>query len=240
MIYSVIIAEDELPARELLIDYLLTRPELKLCGVARNGEEALRKLTDEEFDLLLLDIQLPVFSGLEVLERLDDIPYVIFTTAYDQYAIRAFDFGAIDYLLKPFSLDRFNQSIDRFLAEKADNKPCAIRPHDFGLSFKENGKHYLVSYQDILYISSHAKHTVIHTEDKDFETSCILKEIELKLPADIFFRVHKQHILNIGFVSNIEYNIGGQYIAFLKDKDESSIPIGRLYAPALKERLKIL
>ena len=89
--FTVLIAEDELPARELLIDYLLTRPELKLSGIAKNGDEAFKKLTSESFDLLLLDIHLPVLSGIEVLEKVQNPPFVIFTTAYDRYAIRAFE-----------------------------------------------------------------------------------------------------------------------------------------------------
>ena len=99
--YSVFITEDMIHARDLLIAYIKTRPELELQGIAKNGEEALEELSRKNYDLLLLDINLPILSGIEVLEQLKKIPYIIFTTAYDKYAIRAFEFGAIDYLLKP-------------------------------------------------------------------------------------------------------------------------------------------
>jgi DNA-binding LytR/AlgR family response regulator len=237
-IYSVMIAEDELPARELLIDYLMTRPEFRLSGIAKNGEDALKIISACKCDLLLLDIQLPVLTGIEVLERLENIPHVIFTTAYDRYALKAFEFGAVDYLLKPFSLERFNQSADRFLAavSKGQRKKTA---YDIGLSFKEGGRHYLVSYGEIIYLSSHAKRTVIHTEGRDFETAGILKDIEKKLPENLFVRIHKQYVANLMHVSNLEHIIGGQYIAYMKDRDESPLPVGRSFAPSLKNRMRI-
>jgi len=238
-IISTVIAEDELPARELLIDYLLTRSELKLSGIAKNGKEALEMLSSNRFDLLFLDIHLPILSGIEVLDRLENMPYVIFTTAYDKYAIKAFDIGAVDYLIKPFSKERFDRAVDKFLQLMNDNKGEISSAKQLGLSFKEKGKYYLVAYDDIIYVSSHSKHTIIHTEDRDFEASIILKDVEKKLSENTFLRIHKQFIVNLQFVSHIEYYIGGQYLAFLKDKDESSLPIGRRYALNLKSRLQI-
>lgn len=124
--YSVIMAEDELPARTLLTGFVKTRPELILQAVAKNGEEAVQSLSSAIYDLLLLDINLPVFSGIEVLEKITQIPYVIFTTAYSHYAVKAFEIGAIDYLHKPFSLERFNRAIDRFLSIKQDHVPVDV------------------------------------------------------------------------------------------------------------------
>jgi DNA-binding LytR/AlgR family response regulator len=237
--YSVFIAEDEMPARELLVDYLLTRPELKLTGMAKNGEEALEKLSTQTYDLILLDIHLPMLSGIEVLEKLEKKPYVIFTTAYDRYAIKAFELGAVDYLLKPFTKERFDQSIDKYLQMQEGNGSSKDYSEGLGLSFREKGKHHLLAYEDIIYLSSNGKHSVIHTESRDFEAPIILKEIEKKLPDRTFERIHKQYIVNVQYISVLEYYVGGQYIAYLKDGDESSLPVGRKYAPTLKERFKI-
>jgi DNA-binding LytR/AlgR family response regulator len=237
--YTVFIAEDEVPARELLVDLLLMRPELKLAGIARNGEEALRKLSDREYDLVLMDIHLPVMSGIEVMSRLKKIPGVIFTTAYDQYAVNAFDFGAVDYLLKPFTADRFNLSIDKFVnLRRAEERPYAAGP-ETGLALKYGGKHHIKPYQEIIYVSSHGKNSVIHTVAEDIESPMILKDVEKRVPADQFIRIHKQHIVNIRYISSLESYIGGQYIAYLRDNDESSLPVGRKYAGFLKSRLRV-
>ncbi|MCP4138131.1 MAG: response regulator transcription factor [bacterium] len=238
-IYSVFIAEDMRHARELLIDYLATREELKLEGTAKNGEEALEKLTSGNYDLLLLDINLPIMSGIEVLEKMDNIPYVIFTTAYDKYAIKAFDFGAVDYLLKPFPLERFNQAVDRFLEAKRESQEKQLSFKDFSLSFRENRIQCLVAFKDIIYLSSHGKRTVIHTEEKDFEASSILKDIEEKLAADDFVRIHKQYIVNTKHITRIQHDVGGQYVAVFNDSDESTLPVGRTYVSTLKERLEL-
>ncbi len=233
-VYSVLIAEDEVPARELLVDYLLTRRELKLSGLARTGEEALRQMTERNFDLALLDIRLPRLTGLEVLGRLKKPPSVIFTTAYESYALRAFDFGAVDYLLKPFGVDRFNRSIDKFLATR---DLSARDAPESGFTVREGGRMHILPYQEIIYVTSHGKNTVIHMVSGDREAPVLLKDVEQRLPSGMFARIHKQHIVNVRYISWIEYLIGGQYLAFLNDEDESSLTVGRKYAPLLKARL---
>jgi DNA-binding LytR/AlgR family response regulator len=236
--YSVLIAEDEEPARELLVDYLLTRPELKLSGIARNGEDAFQKLSRYEYDLVLMDIQLPRMTGIEVLERLKKMPYVIFTTAHEQYAIRAFDFGAVDYLLKPFNTERFNHSIEKFLSlHNANTSPAQLTAAGFPV--KERNKHYVLPYQDIMYVSSHGKNSIIHTNKEEIVAAVILKDVERRVPADAFIRIHKQHIVNIRYIAALEYYIGGQYIVYLKDDDDSPLPVGKKYAANLKSRLNM-
>ena len=238
-IYSVLIAEDEEPARELLVDYLLTRPELKLSGIARNGEDAFQKLSRQEYDLVLMDIHLPRMTGIEVLERLKKIPYVIFTTAYEQYAIRAFNIGAVDYLLKPFNTERFNQSIEKFLSLHNTETCPAISTTATGFAVKEQNRHYILPYQDILYVSSHGKKSIIHTITEDIESAVILKDFERRVPVGIFIRIHKQHIVNIRYIAALEYYIGGQYIVYLNDADDSPLPVGKKYASNLKSRLNM-
>jgi two-component system response regulator LytT len=238
-VYAVCIVEDELPARELLIDFILTRSELKLAGIARNGNDALAQLSDQRFDLVLMDVHLPHCSGLQVLERLRDIPYVIFTTAHERYAIKAFDVGAVDYLLKPFTVDRFNRSIDKFLCMQ--RSPHA-RNYDLepGFAFRTKGRHHLLPYNDVYFFTSSGKHTVVHSAAGDYEFPELLKDIEMRLPHHAFARIHKRYIVNLMHINSIEYFSGGQYTAFLRNDDETSLPVGRGYAPGLKSRLRLV
>ncbi len=237
--YSVLITEDQSGSREMLIKYLKTRPELELAGTANDGNEALEKLKNESFDLVLLDIRLPFLSGIEVLERLDTFPNIIFTTAFDKYAMKAFDLSAVDYLLKPISIERFNQAIDKFLVVSNKNDPISKSVNDLGLTFRERGKLYIIAYRDLIYFTSNAKNSIIHTEDRDFETHVTLKQMEKKLPSNIFCRIHNQHIVNINYISHLEPNLGGRFIAFLKDEEATSLPVGYTHAGALRERLNL-
>lgn len=233
--YTVCIAEDEAPARELLIDYCCARDELKLAAVAKTGDEALSRLVSEQFDLAIMDIHLPRCSGIQVLERLKAIPHVIFTTAHERYAVRAFEIGAVDYLLKPFSMERFNLAVDKFLAGR---RLAPIRTEvDNSFSFKMKGKHRILPVDDIYFITSHGKHSVVHTASGDYEIPEAMKCMEVRLPARSFVRIHKRHIVNVRYLEAVEYYGGGQYLAFLKDGDETSLPVGRNYAPILKIRL---
>lgn len=237
-VFAVFIAEDEQPARDLLVDYILGREELKLEGWSKDGEEAFSKLCEKRYDLLFLDINLPKMSGIELLEKLKNPPFVIFTTAYDEYALKAFEFGAVDYLLKPFSQERFNSAVDKALSV-IRNK--GVYPDQqltkLGLSFKEGENYYLIGYSDIIYISSMGRHSFIHTRTKVYDTILSLKEIIPKLPAELFVRIHKQYIVNLNFVSYVQYLVGGQYAAFLKDTAKTTLTVGRAFAPALKGKI---
>ena len=239
-IYTVFIIEDEFPARKLLISYLENRSEFELSGIASSGKEAIDKLFNISPDLLLVDIHLPDLSGIEILERLKKNPYVIFTTAYDKYAVKAFDIGALDYLLKPISKDRFDNALDRFIKEKNKKKNIYDTLQHSAFSFKENREHYLIAYIDIVYFTSSGKHTVIHTIDRDFEISQLLGAIEEILPKEIFTRIHKRFMVNKHFISHLQYNAGGQYNLYLKDDEENVLPIGRSYLQYLKEDSKIV
>ena len=231
------IVEDELPARELMVDYVLSRPELELNGMARDGQEAIEKLKDREIDLLFLDIQLPDCNGVEILEQAPRVHHVVFTTAHDSHAIRAFEVGAVDYLLKPISQERFQQAVDRVIALR--DRRQFFRPSHLGLSIKEGENHYLLPYQEIIYLSSNRKHTILHTIRKDHESARLLKEFEESLPDELFLRIHKQHIVNLSFISHVQHLIGGRYEAYLKDEDETTLPVGRQFADGLKQRLNM-
>jgi DNA-binding LytR/AlgR family response regulator len=241
--YSVLIVEDMFDARELLKSYVHARDDLFLAGFAADGKEALDMLAERDFDVLLIDIDLPFISGIEVVEKIHERKkkgqHVIFTTAYDHYAVKAFSIGTVDYLLKPFSLERFNQAIDRFVALFHNNVNYFNSLKNSALFFKEKRKQRIVAFADILYLSSHGKNTGVHSKYKVFTASCILKELEEKLPAALFVRIHKQFIVNITCVLGIEYDKGSQYIVKLKDDDDTILPVGRSFISHLKKRLGI-
>ena len=230
---AVFIVEDELPARELLIEFTVARPDLRLAGSARDGAEAEKQLRKTPCDLLFLDIELPGLSGLELLERLEDLPPVIFTTAHAQHAVRAFEIGAADYLLKPFTQERFNQAVDRAL----QSRQGPIRqPGALGLPVKSGDDHFLVPYERILYLASHGKRSTIHTEERDYEAARLLGDLETRLPAE-FTRIHKQYIVNLRYVERMQYFIGGRYTAYLRDRDETALPVGKSFAAAVRQKL---
>jgi len=235
--YKVLIVEDMLPAREQLIEYVDSRIECVVSDVARTGEQALEKLLNNTYDLLFLDIHLPDMTGIDMLQQVQKKPYVIFCTAYDTYAIKAFELGAIDYLLKPVHIDRFNQSIERFLQKIQSNEAQQNELYDTCLLFREKRQQCIVSYDDIIYISSNGKKTVIHTERRDFEVSELLKEVENRLPQEMFARIHKQFIVNLSYFEKIKHDSGGQYVGYINDSDDSRLPIGRSYVNELKKKI---
>ncbi len=146
--FSVIIAEDELPARKLLEKFVDNHPNLLLARTVNNGQDALETLEAETFDLLLLDINLPVMSGIEILEQLETTPYVIFTTANEEYAVKAFDIGAIDYLLKPFTQKRFNKAVERYITAKKENMPYDVQEKIQALKDDDKYKKSSLSEED--------------------------------------------------------------------------------------------
>lgn len=231
--YTVLIVEDEHPSRRVLIDYVLNRPELELAGIAVNLEAAMRSLRSGDYDLLLLDPRL-FMPGMQVLQSLDNVPSSIFTSGNDKYAVNAFDFGAVDYLVKPFSLERFNLAIDKFITVRENIRTLNPAMDDF--TFMERRKPRVIPLKDIIYFSSHGKHTIIHTEEKDFETARILKDVERTLPDDIFTRIHKQYIVNLQYVTGLKYDAGGRYLVIISGDDDDVLPVGRAFAGSVKKR----
>jgi len=239
--YTVFIAEDEAPARELLIEFVVAYPGIKLAGFARNGEEALQKLSNSSCDILLLDIDLPVYTGIEVLEKIEKRPRVIFTTAYEKHAVKAFELGADDYLVKPFTEERFAAAITKTLQALAKRKTSGSGDKNENrdvIMIREKGVYYIVPYNEIIYISSSGRNSVIHTPGREYVTGVSISSMTGKLPADRFLRIHKQFTINIQYTSHFSYYSGGQYILYLKDDEKTNLPVGKVYAEILKERIK--
>lgn len=240
---TVLLVEDELVTRDLIASWIVEHPSLRLKGMAGNGSEALSRLKSERYDLLFLDIDLPLLSGWEVLEELEEIPYLIFITVSAEHAVRAFDLGALDYLHKPFGKERFLKAVERALerihsaSSDPDPSGSSKRGSGPGIFVSEGENHYLIPISQIIYIASHGGRSVIHTEERDLETAKSILELERRVPPDQLMRIHKQFLLNLSFISHVQYLIGGRYQVYLKDQDETSLPVGRKYAARFKSRL---
>jgi two-component system response regulator LytT len=238
-IYQVLIIEDEYPARMLMIDYILNCPELQLTGIAEDGNKALALLHEKDFDLVFVDINLPALSGIDIIKKVKKRnTFFILTTAYSEYAVEAFDLDALDYLLKPFSFERFRKSVEKaakFLRDYQSSK--SISNQNGQLTFQSESATHILPFQDIHFISANNKSSVIHSEHKDYETSKLLKELEEKLPSKQFMRIHKGYLVNLDWVANVRYDKGGAYNIQLKNEDETVLPVGRVYANQLKENL---
>ncbi|MEM7179739.1 MAG: LytTR family DNA-binding domain-containing protein [Spirochaetota bacterium] len=231
MTLKVLVAEDEPAAIDLLVELINEDKRFKVTGIAREGLDVVKKIESNRYDLVFLDIMLPNITGIEVLQRLEKVPCVIFTTAFSEYAVEAFELGAIDYILKPIEKNRLQKALERVvdLIAKQNNKPI----NDLGIFVRTKATHLFMVYDKIIYISSDRKISRLHLEGKTIDTMHLLGDMEEKLPKEIFVRIHKQFIVNINYISHVEYFIHGRYSAHLKDSEESVLPVGRKYKDLL-------
>ena len=215
----VIIIDDEVLARDLVRNYLDGIPDVELAGECQNGFEALKMVQELQPDLLFLDIQMPKIDGFELLEVLDPKPQIIFTTAFDQYAIRAFEMNAIDYLLKPFSKARLEQSLDKARKRLADFSGKSEKPKslDHLQQQIENEKKELeriitrlgskitvIPVDKIWFLESADDYVMIHSELGNHLKEKTMKYFEEHLPKEQFVRIHRSYILNIACIAGIE------------------------------------
>lgn len=213
-IKSTFIAEDEPLARETLRDAINRRPQLQLIGEAADGMSALTQINALQPDVVFMDIQMPEMTGLEVLKRLQHKPNIIFTTAYDQYAVTAFELHAVDYLLKPFSRQRFDAAVDRLL----EQEPTSVDEASYALSqagehnksrlerilVKDRGHIFPVNVNDIAYLKSDAKYTSISVGAKVFLVRVGIAELADRLDPQRFVRIHRATLVNLDFVDSMK------------------------------------
>lgn len=246
----IIIVEDERPARDLLKNYLAEFPEMELVGEYDNGFDGLKAINEIQPDAIFLDVQMPKLTGFELLEVLDHQPEVIFTTAYDQFAIRAFERNAVDYLLKPFSKERFKEAIlklnSRLDAKEGDSKEESgiekIRQHfaesDQKLNrvvIKKSGKIHVISTGDINYLEAQDDYVMVYTDEGRFLKQQTMKYFEQHLDNQQFVRVHRSYIANISRIERIEPYEKSNFILILKDGNK--VPVSRSGMQVLKENL---
>ncbi|HEY1010245.1 MAG: LytR/AlgR family response regulator transcription factor [Daejeonella sp.] len=230
--YTCLIVDDEPIAREIVQTYCSYLPMLQVAGLCGNALEAKAILQERKIDILFLDINMPVLDGIAFLKTLKNQPQVIFTTAYKEYASDAFDLSVCDYLLKPFSLERFIVAVDKAIDRLQGSSPLKPvsqdkKEEDF-IFIRANGKIFKVLYNDLLYAEASGNNTKIITSNTTLLPAMTLSNMEEMLPSSVFLRTHRSFIVNKSKITHIEGNrvfigsneipIGNNYRdAFLKD-----------------------
>lgn len=233
------IIEDSRLARNELKELVKAYKEIELIGEAENVDDGFNLINKEKPDLLFLDINMPEKDGFELLEMLDEVPITIFTTAFDEYAIKSFEYNAFDYLLKPINQKRFSRSIDRIL-EKENTMP-RTRTQDRGMSLdkqifiKDGEKCWLVKIKNISFFEIVGNYTRVYFEANKPLIYKSLAQIEEKLPSDVFFRANRQQIININHVKKVVSWFNGKLKIEMNSGEE--IEISRRQSYVFKEQL---
>ena len=234
-----VIVDDEAPARAVVREFLADYPQFVVAAECANGYEAVKAVAEHGPDLLFLDIQMPKLDGFEVLELLDRKPYVIFVTAYDEYAIRAFQVRAIDYLLKPFTPARFAEVVahaEEMVRRGVQANPAAAvasaRKPLQRIAFKDGATIEVVPVQRIDYIEAQDDYVHVFARGQKHVKQQPLGELETLLDATRFIRVHRSYIVNVESLARVEPYAKDSRVAFLKDG--TRVPVSR----AGYERLK--
>lgn len=228
-----LITDDEPIAREIIQTYCSHLPVLNVVASCSNAWEAKAALQKQKIDILFLDINMPVLNGIAFLKTLKNQPQVIFTTAYKEYALDAFDLSACDYLLKPFSLERFIVAVDKAL-EKLKMQPdrekenTEVKGEEF-FFIKADGKIYKVIHEDLLFAEAQGNYTKIVTLQNTLLTGMTFSGFEELLPKTLFLRVHRSFIINKSRITHIEGNR-----VFINNNE---IPIGSNYKDDLFRNL---
>ncbi|NYE60775.1 two-component system LytT family response regulator [Duganella sp. 1224] len=230
----IIIVDDEMLARDVVREYLSEHADVEIVAECANGFEAVKAITELSPDLVFLDIQMPKLDGFEVAELAGSKTRYIFATAFDQYAIKAFEFHALDYLLKPFSQQRFDQAlaharanlgaggeaVEKMVREAAGrNKPLGR------VLIRDGAKVHVINAEKIEHVEAQDDYVQIRSEGKSYLKNQRMSELEEQLDGQQFLRIHRSYIVNIAHVARIEQATKDSYVAILKDGGK--LPISR-------------
>lgn len=197
-----LVVDDEPSAREILSSYIEDSPQLEMIGVCNDALEAMDFLSKHSVDLLFLDINMPHLSGISFLKSRTHLPAVIITTAYDEYALEGYELDVVDYLLKPFSFERFLKGV-----EKAEKRLSPSSPDQNFLLVRSDKKTYKIPYTDILYIEALGDYVIIHTPTQKLTTYETLKKLEEQLAPHHFMRTHKSFLVSLDKAEYMEGNL---------------------------------
>lgn len=208
------IVDDEPLSRDVLRKYIGDLKDLNLVGECRNAFDATAQLRKEEVDLLFLDINMPGLSGISFARSLSVSPLIVFTTAYPEFAVEGFELNALDYLVKPFSFERFLKAVNRAQEKLAEQNPEKISTRKIVL--KADKKIYAVEFSEISFIEGQGDYIKIHMSNKVLVVHHTLKRFLESLPEEDFMRIHKSYVVNlrkIGFIEGNQVRIGEQSVA---------------------------
>ena len=235
-----VIVEDSRLARNELKELMKVHKEIEILGEAENVDDGFKLINETKPDLLFLDINMPEKDGFELLEMLDEVPLTIFTTAFDEYAIKSFEYNAFDYLLKPINQKRFSKSIEKII-ESINNNATPIIKNENALSldkqiFIKDGENcWLVKLKDISLFEIVGNYTQVYFEDKKPLIYKSLAQVEEKLPTEVFFRANRQQIININHVKKVVSWFNGKLKIEMNSGEE--IEISRRQSYLFKEQL---
>lgn len=239
-----LIIDDEILARENIKNYLHSFKEIEIIGECANGFDGYKSIHEHQPDLVFLDIQMPKINGFEMLELIEEKPLIIFTTAFDEYALKAFETGAVDYLLKPFSKERFKKAVLKCLTQSVTEAPKAVEEYTSDMPERQNrivvknaNNIQIIPVEHIKYIEAYDDYVKIYTHEKKHVKSTTMNFLEKSLNSKLFIRVHRSYIINTNQLTKIEPYKKNNYIAILKDGEE--VPISRSGYVRLKEKLGI-
>lgn len=241
-----LIIDDEPLARELLREFLQQHEDLTLIGECSKGTEAVNKIDELKPDLIFLDVQMPGMNGFDVLDEITHDPFVIFTTAYDQYAIKAFERNAVDYLLKPIDQERFKLAVDRAIGRlnteqnnvgellrnmKTENKTS----YDSHIFVQKSEKLINLPVDEIEHLEASGDYTILTTKNDQFVSSSGIGKLEEILNPETFIRVHRSTIININSLKEIEKHFNGGMI--VKMNNGKTFPVSRTYAKLIRKKV---
>lgn len=221
-----IIVDDEPLAQRVLEKYITSLSSLELMAKCNDALEAMSYLHEHHVDVMFLDIKMPRLSGLDLLKTLKNPPFVILTTAFSEYALEGYEYSVIDYLLKPFSSERFLKAINKIIDQKMAKEEHAVPQshqeitHDF-IFFKSDKINHKISFAEIKYIEGYGNYVKVFLRDKMLLISETMNNIQKNLPGNIFLRTHKSYIVSIKKITQIEGNM-------IRIGD-ARIPIGKHY-----------
>jgi two-component system LytT family response regulator len=235
-----VIIEDEEPARQLLKTFLQSFEQIDLVGECSDGFSGLKTINDVQPDLVFLDIQMPRLTGFELLELLDDLPEIVFTTAYDEYALKAFELNAVDYLMKPFSKQRLSQAIDKVterfklksnsrekLGKLVEQMQHKSRPLE-RVVVKSGSKIHIIPVQDIEQVEAQDDYVMLHTAQGRFMKKETMSAMEQNLPEEHFIRIHRSNIVNVSQIQRIEQYGKESYLLILKNGNQVNVSKSRI------------
>jgi two-component system LytT family response regulator len=241
-----LIVEDEKLARDLLRDYLDKHEDFEIIGECEDGFSGLKAINELKPDLVFLDIQMPKLTGFELLEVLEYHPAIIFTTAFDQYALKAFEHNALDYLLKPYSAERFDEALEKArerikgggdrqaigrLMQHRDQQPETLHR----VVVKSRSKIHVIPVDKIIYLEAQDDYVMIYTADSRHLKQKTIKFFDSHLPPEDFVRIHRGYIVRISEIAQMQLYEKESYIVILKNGVK--LPVSKSGLPKLKAKL---
>lgn len=230
-----IIIDDEMLARSIVVEYLQSHPELQLVQECNDGFEGIKAIMEHKPDLIFLDIQMPKINGFEMLELIEQPPAVIFTTAFDEYAIKAFETHAVDYLLKPFSKERFDKAIQKWLDQKPATAAAATETlletasltpgQNQRIVVKNGAKIKIIPVHEVLYLEAADDYVKIHTADSYYLKNKTMAHFEKALDAQQFARCHRSYMVNVQHIARIDPYEKDGHLAILKSG--AKVPVSK-------------